>query len=327
MNPNGLKSLPFDPLPILLGSRSTAVRCLAGRDLLGKDFDPERLWKLEAPRRLLAKQRTDGSWKYPGRPKVNKASYDTLQTYRVLGDLVEKFAFDATHQAVARAADFILSSQTEEGDIRGIYGRQYSPNYTAGMMEILIKAGLATDARVERAMRWLFGMRQDDGGWAVPLRTAKLRYSDAMKLDSPVMPERSRPFSHLVTGIVLRAFAADPAWSENPEVRLAGELLASRFFKADVYPDRKSPLYWKSTSFPFWWTDIVSSLDAISKLGITPRNPHVQEALSWIASTQKPSGHFSIKMLAGARELDLDDWLVLAISRVFCAMAVPGPDH
>jgi hypothetical protein len=66
------------------------------------------------------------------------------------------------HPAVQRAAECLFSFQTDEGDFRGIYGTQYTPHYTAGIMELLIKAGYANDERIARGFAWLLSMRQRD---------------------------------------------------------------------------------------------------------------------------------------------------------------------
>ncbi len=76
-------------------------------------------------------------------------------------------------------------------------------------------------------------------------------------------PNREKPFSHLITGIVLRIFAAHPNYRKLEEIKLAEELLASRFFKPDKYTDSRKTVYWFKVSFPFWWIDIVSSLDTL----------------------------------------------------------------
>ncbi|MDD1770060.1 MAG: hypothetical protein LUO79_03150 [Methanomassiliicoccales archaeon] len=325
MNEGWRSRLVVDPVPLLLESRSEAVRFFARRDLLGeKEGDERRLWELPSARKLIEKQRQDGSWKYPSSKALQRA-YDTLQTYRTLGDLVEKYAFDSRHQAVRGAVDSIFSSQSDEGDIRGIYGPQYSPNYTAGMVEITIKAGFEWDNRVEKALDWLFSVRQDDGGWAIPIRTVGMSFCDSLKAAGPVKPDRKKRFSHLVTGIVLRAFAAHPRWREDDDIRRAGELLVGRFFKSDVYADRRTPSYWESVSYPFCWTDILSSLDTVSRLGMERSEPNVKKGLDWLASKQKPSGYFGLKLLAYAREPYIDDWIVLAASRVFSRLCSESP--
>jgi hypothetical protein len=107
-------------------------------------------------------------------------------------------------------------------------------------------------------------MRQGDGGWAIPVRTVGVPFPEFVDVErhpQPLAPDRSRPSSHLVTGMVLRAFAAHPAWLKAIEAHEAGELLATRLCKRDRYTDRGGVGYWERVSFPFWFTDIVSSLD------------------------------------------------------------------
>lgn len=183
------------------------------------------------------------------------------------------------------------------------------------MLEVLVKAGYSGDPRVERAFDWLLDMRQDDGGWASPQRTRGYGWKEAVALSEPLRPDRSKPSSHLFTGMVLRGFAAHPQRRRSEEARRAGSLLASRIFKPDAYIDRKAPSYWTKLSFPFWWTDVLSSLDTLSFLGFTAKDERVLEGIEWLASIQKPSGYFSAKLLAGAREPDIDDWIALAICR------------
>ena len=78
--------LKVDPVPLLRASNSEAIRFLARRDFLGEAGGDERtLWELPAATKLVEKQRADGSWKYPSR-KALQCAYDTLQTYRTLGD-------------------------------------------------------------------------------------------------------------------------------------------------------------------------------------------------------------------------------------------------
>jgi hypothetical protein len=52
---------------------------------------------------------------------------------------------------------------------------------------------------------------------------------------SPVEPDRSKPFSHNWTGMLLRALAVHPRYRDLDEVKHAAELMKYRFFQADVY--------------------------------------------------------------------------------------------
>ena len=221
--------------------------------------------------------------KYPGgNPEIrSKAAYDQLEAYRQLGVLVCKYGLDRQHPAVAAAAAFLSSFQTETGDYRGIYGHQYTPNYSAAITELPVRAGYEGSAQVESAMRWLLTMRQDDGGWAIPTRTLGLSLNVMLTADETFEPDRSRPSSHLVTGIVLRAFAAHPRYRHSADTRRAAELLKSRFFHRDVYPDHAAPSYWLVFSYPFWWTDLLSALDSLAQIGFRPDDPVSTSPAAW----------------------------------------------
>jgi hypothetical protein len=169
--------------------------------------------------RRLRKQKDNGAWPYcSARRSYLRAAdnYDQLETYRIVGELVEKFGINRDHSAMRQAADYLFSHQTNAGDFRGICGTQYSPNYSAAIMELLIKAGYAHDERIAQGFRWLLHIRQRDGGWAIPLRTAGAKLDSLVMKGDTIQPDRSKPFFHLVTGVVVRAFAAHDDAERHP---------------------------------------------------------------------------------------------------------------
>ncbi len=311
--------LRFDPLPVLLSTENKAIQYFARKDLLEEKVESVKiLWELPEVKKILKKQQKDGSWKYPG-GKVDirsQENYNQLETYRQLAILIEKYGFTKEHPIINKAIQFIFSFLTDEGDIRGIYGTQYSPNYTAAMLEILIKAGYEDDSRVEKGFKWLLSVRQDDGGWAVPLRTNNAKWAEVSNSEKILQPIRKKPFSHLITGVVLRAFAAHPKYRRIQEARLAGELLASRIFKPDKYPDRRTIEYWKKVSYPFWFTDVLSALDTLYFLGFSIKYPQVNKTLRWLGSRQLENGLWDLKLLK-TKDKDLPLWITLAICRIF----------
>ena len=129
-------------------------------------------------------------------------------------------------------------------------------------------------------------------------------------------PNKEKPFSHLITGIVLRAFAAHPKYRKLEEIKLAGEVLVSRFFKPDKYPDRRTTDYWFKASFPFWWTDIVSSLDTLYYLGFTKSHPQIKLGLNTLKSKQLESELWDLKLLR-SKDKDLPLRIALSICRIF----------
>ncbi len=315
-----LKELSYNPIDSLINSNNPSIGYFTRRDLLEENI-PEinYLWGLNVPKILIKNQQEDGSWKYPGvQNKIRSAkNYNQLETFRQLGELVDKFGFNKKHLTTRKAAEFLFTCQTKEGDFRGIYSKQYATTYTGAILEILIKAGYSEDPRIEKGFKWLLSTRQNDGGWAIPLRTKNImNYYDALNLPEPLQNDPEKPFSHLTTGMVLRAFAAHPIYRNSPEAHHAGKLIISRFFKRDKYSDRQDKKYWESVSFPFWFTNILTSLDSLQLLGFGKEEPDVQLGLSWLVERQESDGTFKLKFLR-TKDKDLKYWITLVISRIF----------
>jgi len=309
----------YDPVPPLLESHYKPVILFTQRYLLNDAVSIEELWQSPESARIIRRQKTNGSWLYPGGKEEirTQENYNQLETYRNLGILIEIFGFNKKHPAIQKAADYLFTFQTQEGDFRGIYGNQYSPNYTAGIIELLIKAGYEDDARIQSSLEWLLSIRQNDGGWAIPFRTQKHKL-DAMASDSTTIePDISRPFSHMVTGVVLRAFAVHQTYRQSQEIRQAGELLLSNLFKRDNYLDRATPDYWLRFTFPFWFTDLISALDSLSLIGFTESDPRIFEALQWFVLNQQQTGIWELKITKGQNRDILQLWLALSICRIF----------
>ena len=315
---NWRNHLRYDPIPLLGSSSNEAIRYQVSRDLMDDNVGSvKHLWEMKQPKRMLNKQQEDGSWRYPN-PKEDIRTikgYNQVETFRILAILIEKYLLNREHPAVERAAEFLFGCQTEEGDFRGVYWNQYSPTYSAAFMELLIKAGYHDDKRIALGLNWLLSNRQDDGGWVIPFRTANLRIKETMSRPNPIQSDRSKPFSHMVTGIVLRAFAAHPKHRERPEVQKAGELLASRIFKADNYTDRKAPEYWTRFSFPFWFTDLLSALDTLSGLGLSVEHPQIREGVDWFIEHQKKDGLWKLKLVRGASDKSQNFFVNLIVCR------------
>ncbi len=314
-----LSDFKYDPISPLLEYGDKSVSLFVQRDLLDKTVSVQDLWQLPEPQRILRKQKPNGCWVYPGAKVVirTQENYNQLETYRDLGVLVEEFGFNRKHTAIQKAAEYLLSFQSQEGDFRGIYGNQYSPNYSAGIAELLIKAGYENDAHIKRVFEWLISRQQKGGGWAIPFRTQNYgidvisNHPEAIKLDV------FQPFSHMVTGVVLRAFAAHPTYKKSKEARRAGKLLLSNLFKKDHYPDRAGIDYWLRFSFPFWFTDLISTMDSISLLGFSKQEPQIDRALKWFVERQEKNGMWKLKILKGQNKDVLQLWLSLAICRIF----------
>ncbi len=310
------KELKLNPVPVLL-KKNEAIKYFTLRDLLDKKVESiEILWELPAVKKSLKKQKSNGSWKYPSEGKISQVDYTQYQTYLILSELVEKYGLNKNHESLKKAADYLFEFQTDEGDFRGIYANQYSTTYSPAIMEILIKAGYGDDPRIFKGFEWLLSIRQDDGGWALPFRTRGKNLGEAYQSREVIPADKSRPFSHVVTGMVLRAFAAHPHYRKSTAAKKAGELLISRFFMPDKYPDRKSKDFWERVSFPFLYTQIVAALDSLYYLGFSKSKPEIKNALNFLRQKQVENGTFDLKVTRGS-DKDLNYWICLSVCRLF----------
>jgi Squalene-hopene cyclase C-terminal domain len=323
-----LSSLKVDPLPTLLAWQDEALAYFVRRNLLQETVAGiEALWDSPRVTVLVGKQLPNGSWRYPGNTPGLKwgENYSLLETYRTLRELVEMFGFTRSHPAIQKAAEYVFSCQTQDGDIRGILGNQYMPYYHGAILELLIKAGYEDDARVIRGLDWLLAMRQDDGGWIVPVQAVPwAKRTPRFWRGRPIMPKRSRPHAHMATGMVLRAFAAHPQYVRRPEVLAAGDCLKLRLFQPDKYNDRKAPAYWLKFQFPFWWTNLLTALDSLSRLGIDGRDPDVRRGIDWFVRHQARDGLWPTGYGKGKKAEASRHWVGLAISRVLLRFDSPA---
>lgn len=318
MKANTNKAIEF-----LLARGNLPILYWLKKDILEVPVDREykNLKKFALRIRILQSQMPNGGWcrkRYEGHPQWEKTHYifDTLKNAFQLYN----YACSREDAGIKKLVEFLFSTQTKEGDFRGAYLNEYAPTYHASILNILCLFGYDSDKRTQKAFRWLIKNRQEDGGWIIPCRTVdkkvlrkRYNYRDQLKLD-PIKADISLPFSHLVTGMVLRALAESPTWRKKKETWKASELLISRFFKADKYEDSHEPSFWDEMNYTFWGTNILISLDFLSKIGFTTENEKIQQAIDWLLQKQNPQGYWR----AGYRNSNLEDhlWVTFLVLRV-----------
>ena len=317
-------------MPALLATGDEPLTYFVRRDLLGDRVgSPQVLWNHPELLRLLKRQGADGAWSRGGAPKHAAINYKLIETWRFFRVLVDRYGITRQHPRGRAAAEYLFSCQTRDGDIRGMLADQYATYYTGAILGLLIRAGYKDDPRVERGLRWLLSMRQDDGGWTIPILTRKLDRETLYRLTSrharPVEPDRSKPFSHHWTGMVLRAFAAHPRCRRSPAARAAATLLKGRFFQPDSYGSYRAASTWLRFEYPFWWTNLVAALDSLSQLGLSGDDASIRAALEWLREHQQASGLWKVSYVSGAREnaktRAMQPWVTLAICRIFRRLA------
>ncbi len=324
---NWRKLLTFDPIAPLLSSGNTAIHYYTERDLLNLKVDNvQSLWNLAEPTKILKKQLTVGSWPRTDKNQHPAVKHQLFDTWREVNKLVGKFGFTREHLDLDRAVEYLFSCQTDVGDFRGIMANQYATYYTGAILATILQAGYEDDPRVDKCFQWLLSMRQDDGGWTIPMLTHKLDRKTQYKLQTefhpPLEPDRSQPFSHNWTGMILRAFASHPVYRQSQEAKHATELLKSRFFQPDSYSSLQEAHYWVRFEYPFWWNNLVSAMDIMAKMGFSAKNLDIAKAINWFVENQQTNGLWKLNYYTDQPEKENAQiqerklWVSLAICRV-----------
>jgi Prenyltransferase and squalene oxidase repeat len=284
--------LASDPIPRLLREGSPSVLARIRRDLIDDSEAPvlDEVWAYPEVKSLVKKMQKNGSFepKAPEKALGGARFASTLATLRAndrLADLGVRVAEGGGRPPVelTRTVDYLLASQEENGGIADLAlaetakgrAKMVALHFQGWALSALCRIGYENDARVERGLQFLLEHRQDDGGWAWR----------GVRTDSA-----ARPSSHLVTGMVLRAFASSAARRASREARRAAELLATRFLQPDRYPDRKAPSFWEVLTEPRFYTDVLDALDTVTAIGLGKENSGVRTAEAYLRSRQSPDG-------------------------------------
>ena len=283
--------LASDPIPRLLREGTPSVLARVRRDLIDDSEAPtaHEIAGYREVQAVLRKMESDGSY-LPRAPEKGMGSDKfaiCLATVRALDRLADlglrvEDEGGATPQ-LHKMAEVVLASQTSDGGIADL-ALADTPNarpktvalhFHGWAISALCRTGFETDPRVEKGFQLILSQRQDDGGWAWR----------GVRTDSA-----ARPSSHLVTGMVLRAFASSSQRCTSREARRAAELLATRFLQPDRYEDRKAPSYWEILTEPRFFTDVLDALDTITSVGLGKENSGVRTAEAYLRSRQSSDG-------------------------------------
>lgn len=324
---NWLQELRFNPIPALLASNNQAIDYYTQRDLLDDlSGEIQTLWQLPGVQKIFKKQLPDGSWTRSGENKHPAININLIETFRHFRFLVEQYGITRDHPQGAKAAEFFFSCQTDEGDFRGILANQYATYYSGAIMALLIQAGYGDDPRIESGFRWLLSMSQDDLGWSIPLITHKFdretQYRLTTEFVEPIQPDRSKPFCHNATGMILRAFAVHDRYRHSEAAKTAANLMKARFFKENANTSYQDASYWVRFEYPFWWNNLVSALDSIARIGLPWNDSQVQLALQWLVEHQRGDGLWDVtyakdQVKENAKTMEMRYWITLAICRIF----------
>ncbi len=68
-------------------------------------------------------------------------------------------------------------------------------------------------------------------------------------------------------------------------------------------------------AYPFGFTDLLTALDSLGRMGLTRDDPAVAAAIAWFRKQQQRDGSFELVMGRGTSDKRLPYWLGLAFCR------------
>jgi squalene-hopene/tetraprenyl-beta-curcumene cyclase len=219
--------------------------------------------------------------------------WDTGIALHALADA--RLTADADH--AIRATQWLLEKECKfssdwrkncgGADVGGWFFEFNNPHYPdvddTAMVTLALKriGGKAAAAAVERGVRWLLAMQNDDGGWAAFDKTKdrtileKIPFADHNAMQDPSCPD--------ITGRVLESLGHNGFSVEHPSIKRAVTYLRSQQDASGAYWGR-----W-GVNFVYGTWQVLCGLKA-ARQDMT--ESWIQKAGNWLLSVQKEDGSF-----------------------------------
>jgi hypothetical protein len=309
-------SLRAKAIPWLLERENPAVRYWTLRDLLDRPTDDLDVREARAAipdhppvAKLLAAQKRDGYW-------IQRDFYlpkhdGTFWTLMVLADL----GLSADNHQIEQACEFMFTFQREDGAFcrrRRVPGQgmvlagHAGPCTHARIVRFLIQFGYGADVRTRAAVGWLLGAQHEDGMWDC---------------------NPSRRYGCLRASLdALRVAALDEEAAAHPAMLRGGEAVYGLLMEQGMSKYHVG-LPWTALEYPYFGYGLIPTLDALLRLGYSPKQPKIARALNHLLSRQLPGGGWPLDERPYRLPFDVgqpgepNKWLTLDALRVLKAAA------
>jgi hypothetical protein len=306
--------LNMDSTDWLLEEDNPSVRYFTLTQILDKpQSDPEvqaakqAIMHVGVVPKILAKQKSDGSWESPKEFYMAKYKGTSWQLI-----ILSELGADPKDERIKKACETILkmSQEPKTGGFSAwfspkMYGGRYSgvlPCLTGNMVFALIRLGWLGDARVQRGIDWITRYQRFDDGEAYPPKVWP--YEKAVMCFG-------KHSCHMGVVKSLKALAEIPLDQRTAEVnetlsKGTEYLLKHHIFKRSHNLDRVSKPGWLKFGFPLMYQDdVLEILGLLTKLGF--KDKRMQEAVDLVLSKQNSAGKWVLENTFNGRfQVDIE---------------------
>jgi len=272
---------------LLAGEPWVAYRTMT--DLLDKDEREDIVVtaRMAVPEHPLLKKIFKGLNKegYWGRPKDIHTWWPRKDTTFWLLPTLADFGFTVEDKRIARACEYVFSTQLQYGGFGWDPPTTPSDCHSAIIIESLAKLGLLQDSRLQRAYTWLINRQRLDGGFWCK-NTGQIGG-----------PREKEPSCALATMFVLGAFA------QSPKLRNSQAAIKGVDFLFGCWKNRGKTKYaghdsqvgtdWEKLKYPFTDYKILKFLDVLSQFEHAKHGLQESEMVNLLLSKRDQGGRFT----------------------------------
>jgi hypothetical protein len=233
-------------------------------------------------RQILNRRNASGYWGVPKDIHTWWPRKDT--TFWVLGILGD-FGLRVEDVELGKAAEYVFSIQLENGAFLGFDPELPYDCHTATLTESLVKVGLLSDRRVQRAYDWLVGRQRCDGGWWC---------KNAGQIGRP---REREPSCAMATMFVLGALAQNPRLRDSEVARRGVDFLfecwENRGKVKYAGHDSQVGTDWEKLKYPFTDYKILKFLDVLSQFEYAKQRLRESEMVNLLLSKRDNKGRFT----------------------------------
>jgi hypothetical protein len=256
------------------------LKDLKDRKLDDPDLELLRTMMLEDPRiiDILSRQEPEGGWVDDILYQSSQYQGDVISLLSVFAD----FGLDARDERIARACEFALSFQTEEGNFHmNRVDRGTFICMAADTTRSLAALGMLEDDRIQRAYQYMVDTQRLDGGWI----HSKSAQRGKRREHIPSCPH--------ATLNVLWALGENPEIREGQVSRDASEVVLGHWSERTRPYGWGIGTTWQKVKYPFKWYGLLKFATILSRFEFLGGDRRLGEVMDLLLKKRDEEGRLT----------------------------------